>query len=498
MSFSKVKTFLPFSPLPVILLALAFLAFSKGESSFQPLGVPFVNPPEIVSHNGVLQATLSPRLSKCEIAGKEVRADVYNGSFLAPVLRVRPGDSIRIKLRNRTNEPENLHTHGLKVSPLGNSDNIFNEVDPDTDFDIKVDIPKDHEPGLYWYHPHMHGLVQHQIESGQSGGLIIDGILDPLPPELQTSKEQILLLKDVQIVNGVVPQNLNPNNPTNFTVSGLSNPTIKIQPGETQFWRIGNIGADRYYKLTLEGHTFYEIATDGYRHNRVITKQVLWLPPGSRSEVFVQGGAPGTYELKTLPFSTGPKGFNLPGATLATLVSEGPARTPFSIPRTLPSEDDLRTKPVDVYRTIAYDDFVGPKGKTFVINGQEFGMDRVDTIVKLGSIEEWTIRNLTQELHTFHIHQLDFQVIEVNGVKQPFVGRQDNVNIPVLGRVKVLIPFTNPVIVGKFVFHCHVAFHEDHGMMAVIKVIDPANPTAGSSEIRGISMPGMSADHNHH
>jgi FtsP/CotA-like multicopper oxidase with cupredoxin domain len=116
--------------------------------------------------------------------------------------------------------------------------------------------------------------------------------------------------------------------------------------------------------------------------------------------------------------------------------------------------------------------------------------------VKLGSLEEWTIRNISGELHVFHIHQLDFQVTEVNGVKQAFIGYQDTVNVPYQGRVKILIPFTNPVIVGKFVYHCHILEHEDKGMMAVIQVRDPNNPQLGEdSQIKGIGMPEM---HDHH
>jgi len=60
-------------------------------------------------------------------------------------------------------------------------------------------------------------------------------------------------------------------------------------------------------------------------------------------------------------------------------------------------------------------------------------MHRIDTIVNLGDVEEWTIRNESDEMHTFHIHQLDFQVVEVNGQKMSFVGMQDNVNLPVRG-----------------------------------------------------------------
>jgi suppressor of ftsI len=244
----------------------------------------------------------------------------------------------------------------------------------------------------------------------------------------------------------------------------------------------------------LEGHTFYEIATDGNRHNKVVTKQVNLIPPSSRSEVFIQGGAPGTYELKALAFNTGPQGDNYPEVTMATLVVEGPPVEPFTIPRELPPVQDLRNSPIDVYRTIVFSET--PDGDTFFVNGQEFGMNRIDTIVKLGNVEEWTIRNISGELHVFHIHQLDFQVTQINGVNQPFIGHQDTINVPVHGRVKILIPFTNPVIVGKFVYHCHILEHEDKGMMAVIQVRDPANPQLGAdTNLRGINMPN---DHNHH
>lgn len=97
-------------------------------------------------------------------------------------------------------------------------------------------------------------------------------------------------------------------------------------------------------------------------------------------------------------------------------------------------------------------------------------------------MEEWTIQNTAREAHVFHIHQLDFQVTEINGETQPFNGYNDVVTLPPAPSntqpsvVKVLIPFTNPVIVGKFVYHCHIIQHEDQGMMSVIQVVDPAEP----------------------
>ena len=121
--------------------------------------------------------------------------------------------------------------------------------------------------------------------------------------------------------------------------------------------------------------------------------------------------------------------------------------------------------------------------QVFYMNGQLFDAARVDVRVPLGSVEEWVIRNDTDDLHFFHIHQLHFQVTEINGAAQPFVGVWDTVNVPARGSVKIILPFTNPMIVGRFMFHCHVLSHEDRGMMSQIEVYDPLNPAAVDADI---------------
>src|SRR6266481_7232312 len=85
----------------------------------------FINPPEIKSANGVLETTLTTGMAKVKIGDREVVSTVYNGLYLPPTLRVRPGDKLRLKLRNELDQETNLHYHGLEVSPSGRSDNIF-------------------------------------------------------------------------------------------------------------------------------------------------------------------------------------------------------------------------------------------------------------------------------------------------------------------------------------------------------------------------------------
>lgn len=441
----------------------------------------FRNPPELVSAGGVLNVTLTAEAAEVNIAGQTVRATVYNGLYVPPTLRVRPGDVMNVRIVNNLDDPTNLHHHGSNVSPRENGDNVFAHVMPGEIYDQRIEFPPDHQPGLLWYHPHMHGLVEAQVFGGMSGALIVEGILDPFP-QLRGVRERVLLLKDFQNAGGQIPtEDIDSNAGTTRTVNGLVNPTIKIRPGETQFWRIANIGADIYYRIRLDGHTLYEIGKDGNRNTRLVERQEIVLPPAARAEVVVQGGPHGVYALRTLYYDQGPDGDQYPEVVLATLISEGRAETPLPLPtrEQFPPVEDLRTQPIANRRTFLFSE--NPDTNEFFINGQQFDENRVDTTVQLGAVEEWTIQNVSNEEHVFLIHQLDFQVTEINGEEVPFTGRQDVVNLPVQGTVKVLIPFTNPVIVGKFVYHCHIVAHEDNGMMAVIEV---QNPRAGRGTLR--------------
>jgi suppressor of ftsI len=439
----------------------------------------FRNPPVIASSNGVLETTFTAAQQEVNIAGQRVQAIVYNGLYIPPTLLVQPGDTMNITIINAFDNPTNLHHHGANVSPQNNGDNIFVEILPGAPpYLQEIDFPANHQPGMLWYHPHVDGYVESQIFAGMSGALIVDGILAPFP-QLQGITERVMLLKDFQNVDGQIPGGgglvgvIDSDAGTTRTLNGLVNPTIMIRPGETQFWRIGNVGADIYYRLKLDGHTLYELARGGNRHTRLVPLEEIVLPPGDRTEVLVQGGPHGLYQFRTLYYNQGADGDQYPEVTLATLLSEGRVETPVAlpVPAQFPPVQDLRTQPIAQQRTMVFSE--NPDTGQFFINGLQFDANRIDVQPRLGTVEEWTIVNVANEEHVFHIHQLDFQVTEINGQAVPFVGHQDIVNLPVDSTVKVLIPFTDPVIVGKFVFHCHIVAHEDLGMMQTVQVVDP-------------------------
>ncbi|MEA2705950.1 MAG: hypothetical protein QOH22_738 [Gemmatimonadaceae bacterium] len=425
----------------------------------------FREPPVVSSRLGVLRVPLTPKLSTVNIAGHRVMLLAYNGLYMPPTLRLHPGDTLRIRLTNAMAQPTNLHTHGLTVSPRGNSDNVFLHVAPGQTQNYEIRLPPDHPPGLYWYHPHPHGFSDMQVRNGMSGAIIVDGLLDPFPT-LRHLRERLLLLKDLQIENGrVVHRDIGKN--TIRTINGIVNPMILLRPGETELWRIGNIGADLYYSLTLDGHHFQVVARDGNRRSRLTTADTVRLSPGARTAVLVTAGAPGVYLLRTGEINTGSEGNEYEGTVMATVRVEGSVAAPVALPPRLLPVEDLRGK-VTTRRTVVFSE--STDGDTMFIDGKQFDANRTDTRVTLGAIEEWTVRNTSDELHTFHIHQGPFQLTEINGIPQPADDHRDIVDVPIRGEVKVIIPFTNPLIVGRFVYHCHILAHEDKGMMATIEV----------------------------
>ncbi|GJL69575.1 MAG: oxidoreductase [Nitrospirales bacterium] len=462
----------------------------QGEKITQPK---FANPPQESSIGGVLDTELVVNRHEKVVAGRNVLLRSYNGLYIPQTLRVNPGDTLYLRLINKLSddllEHTNLHTHGWNVSPQPGSDDIFMQVPADGQFNYSIFVPKNHPQGLYWYHPHGHlpqlnpdaptkGNTEFQIMSGMSGGLIVDGILDPFPG-LKGIQEQVLLLKDIQITDeGTIPLQIDSNAGTTRMVNGLVNPRMKIRPGELQFWRVGNIGPDIYYKLTLDRHEFFQIARDGNRQNRIWRREEILLPPSSRVEFFIRGEKPGVYTFRTQALTTGPAGDQYPEATLATLVSSGHPDHTMRMPRDLPPVEDFRdAQPIPPGKRRSFVFSEDNDGNSFFVNEKQFNINRVDFTVPVGFIEEWTIQNVTKEFHVFHIHQTDFQVVEINGVRQEFIGHQDTVNIPfqtgdVPGEVKVLIDFRDPIIVGKFVAHCHIGAHEDNGMMAVVEVVN--------------------------
>jgi FtsP/CotA-like multicopper oxidase with cupredoxin domain len=306
-----------------------------------------------------------------------------------------------------------------------------------------------------------------QVAGGMSGVLIVDGLQQYLPPNLRHLTEHVIALKDFQLEgNAVKTNNLHISAPTNRTVNGQLNPTISIRPGETQLWRLANISANIYYNVRLQGQQFQVIAHDGTPVDRIWTADSLLLAAGARFDVLVRGGPAGRTQLQTLAYNTGPAGNQFPQATLATLVSGG---TPMPMAK-LPTGPfapsvDLSHATLAARRTIVFSEHKDH----YFINGKMFDPHRVDIRSKLNTVEEWIIRNASDEEHSFHVHTNHFQLMSINGQPHTGHGLQDVANVPAKGQLVIRMRFST--YTGKTVFHCHILNHEDLGMMAVLEIV---------------------------
>jgi suppressor of ftsI len=453
------------------LVATLILAPACPSSASAQEGSLLQDPPELVSHNGVLEARLIVARGQVDVAGRKLWAVTYNGRYMPPTLRIRPGDRMQLAVENRLGKNTNLHVHGLHVSPSGNSDNIFIHINPDQTFNYAYQFPNNLPAGTYWYHPHAHGSTAPQVAGGMSGVLIVDGLKQLLPPNLRGITEHVIALKDFQVQGDAIKtEDLHISAATTRTVNGQLNPTIRIRPGEVQLWRLANIGANIYYKVQLQGQQFQVIGHDGNPVNGTFAADSLLLAAGARFDVLVRGGPPGSTKLQTLAYNTGPDGNQFPQATLATLVSEGAPVPPVALPTTVGPFEDLSRATIAAQRTLVFSEQETTAGTdAYFINGKQFDMNRVDVQSKLNTVEEWTIRNDSNEEHSFHVHINPFQLMSIDGQRHDAHGWQDTASVAPKGQIVIRIHFQD--YTGKTVFHCHILNHEDAGMMAVLEIV---------------------------
>jgi len=479
------------------------LSFFLSVMSLSALGcaqtVSLPEPPQVQAQNHVVSLTLHAVNEN----GRDAFA--FDGKAVAPVIRASPGDVLKITYINdlpaKSSEHcavnpcmdmTNLHFHGLNVSPDAPQDDVLTMLaKPGEALHYSVQIPRDHPPGLFWYHTHPHGESHRQVLDGMSGAIVIEG-MERYVPEVKPLRERIIVVRGQSIEHdpnaaalmrevgipakgcaGEAAEEI-------FTVNGAVRPQIEIAPKERQFWRIVNASADRYLDLQLDGQAFEIVALDGmplaYRDPKHPTRvsEHLLVSPAGRLEAIVTGPPDGKHSaLRTLCVDTGPVGDPNPEMVLADIVA--PSSGTGGLPEQARVIDERPPvyKPVDVepLKKTAPDfvvTFTEDKNG-FYINGRKFSADAAPmTSAQVGTYQHWRIVNATAELHPFHIHQVHFLAYAQNDSSLPDPAWLDTVNVPVAGSVDVILDFTDPVIKGMSLFHCHLLNHEDKGMMAKI------------------------------
>jgi suppressor of ftsI len=431
----------------------------------------------------------------------------YRGNNSPPVIRVQPGSILNVEYKNElaaqsTEEcvghpcmqMTNLHFHGLHVSPNAPQDDVLDMIaSPGQTLHYSVQVPPQSPPGLYWYHTHPHGESYVQDLDGMSGAIVVEGI-ERYVPEVLHMRERILVLRDLvlptdaaekkSVMKSVAMQTTQcgtaPEKPERaLTVNGSLRPQIDIAPGERQFWRIVNASPDRYADLELDSASLDVVALDGMPfayHDPSIRKRSMrhvLVPPAGRVEAIVAGPSADSHAaLRTRCFDTGSDGDSNPAMILADIVSAQPPNLKTRArPRgaavyvTFPSRTLKRVETSEPQFVV---NFTEDK-QGFYINGQKFEMNAGPMLtVDVGSLQHWRVLNPSREVHPFHIHQVHFLVYAVDNkpVKNPVW--LDTVNVTYGGSVDLVMDFTDPIIRGMSLFHCHLLSHEDKGMMAKI------------------------------
>jgi FtsP/CotA-like multicopper oxidase with cupredoxin domain len=496
-----------------------------------PAGSNVPEPADLRSQNGVLKVDLTVR-NHTEADGSTRYCYISADGSQSPTLRLNPGDLLILNLKNDLTNPSeavaatnhnharanaekdaspctsgsmtssstNLHFHGLMIPPVCHQDDVLKtSIQPgDPPFEYQFRIPANQPPGLYWYHPHIHGFTKAQVLGGASGALIIEGI-ERVNKAVAGLPERVLIIRDQDLVNPnappsksepVVPRMLyDRDGDAANTGTGFGKPAkdlsinfvpvpypsyppavIAMKPEERQLWRVLNASAITYLNLeVLFNHAPQPlglVALDGIPLNEngisgdlVDSQTHLGVPPGARVEFILKGppvGVPALLVTRTV--DTGAGGENDPNRALAIIKASEDAPEPrvqLAIsPEPLPppsipwlgSVAPVRTRRLFFSEKLlepnnpnsATEFYITVDGQTPVAFDPNSNVPNI--IAKQGTVEDWIIENRSSELHAFHVHQLHFMLLDYLGrpIDEPFL--RDTVNVPYYNGKALIYP----------------------------------------------------------
>jgi FtsP/CotA-like multicopper oxidase with cupredoxin domain len=495
-------------------------------------GTEVKEPYAVKSQNGTLTADLS--------LGQSVDDQGYthycyqyqtaNGIVEAPTLRVNSGDTLQLNVADviqdndaskmkmhhaasgtvcgdggtATVSSTNVHFHGMPIPPVCHQDDVIDTlIQPGTPaFNFNIPVPADTPPGLYWYHPHVHGFTEFQVNGGAAGALIVNG-MEKVRPEIKGLKERVFVVRQQYLVPWIPgPYQLSLNYQVSLFPTGPA-PFINMKPGERQFWRIANATLQDFMPIQVfingKPEKLELIARDGYPLAHTRNVESILVPPAGRVEFIVTGPPTGGFgQFITGPYDTGPTGNPDVSALLAVMnpvagdlagdseSSQHSVEENSHVTASKIKWSDLDNVKVTAERKLFFsEEFGGTNGPIqfyITVQGQQqkvFDPNEKPVIkTKVGAVEDWTIENRALETHAFHMHQIHFKLLEVDGKRVPNTDMLDTMEIPYWSgtgpyhSIKVRMDFRDPTIAGTFLFHCHILLHEDLGMMHKIEV-DP-------------------------
>ena len=260
----------------------------------------------LTSQGGLFAADITATEQTVPLAGRSAQLLAYNQQVPGPLWEAQAGDTVQVNFTNRLSAPTNLHFHGLHISPTGNADNAFLKVPSGERQQYEFTIPAKHPGGLFWYHPHYHGLVAEQVFGGLAGAFVIRGEVDQIP-EIQAAEEAILVLQDFDLDRQGHRREPIPifrrwgREGSLIAVNGDRAPNLTIPRFGLLRLRLLNASPSRIYRLRLENHPWHLIGLDGGTlPEPVELEDDLILAPGERADLLVAGDRePGSYPHKS-------------------------------------------------------------------------------------------------------------------------------------------------------------------------------------------------------
>ncbi len=423
-----------------------------------------------------------------------------NGDILGPTLILNQGDFVNFSVENQIDDITTIHWHGMHVSPE-NDGGPHTTIAPGETWTPSFTIMD--KAATYWYHPHLHEKTNEHVSKGIAGLIIVKDEeeaalnlprtygVDDFPLVLQTKDFDA----DKQIV---VPSN----NDDVAMVNATINANLDV-PAQVVRFRILNGSSMRVFHLGLTGNqTFYQIASDGGLLESTNDIIRLAMAPGERAEILIdftgmegevvelnsyaqtlQDGIygaenPGMMSMMTLD-GYNPNPLNGAIFNLMQFTVGAPNDNPITdIPTSLVTLNPIPEAEADITRNLTMSPAqMGPNqlNGDFVINGASFDMNVINYEIPLGNTEIWSITNQSAIAHPFHIHDVQFFVLDRNGNTPPESeqGRKDVILIKPMETVRFICKFEDFASDDvPYMYHCHMLYHEDGGMMGQFKVID--------------------------
>ena len=392
----------------------------------------------------------------------------YNGmSVLGPTLRLRTGDSVVISVTNELDQITTTHWHGADV-PAEDDGGPHSLIEPGTTWVADFDVIQ--PAATLWYHPHAHGSTAEHVYHGAAGLIIIEDdnpAAAALPATYGVDDIPVIIqdrdfTEDGQLdfaIDGGEEGNLD----GTLTVNGTINPYVETPTGPVRL-RLLNGSQARIYQLNVTGADMTKIASDGgYLAGPVVLDELV-LAPGDRAEIVVNVGM----EPVTLVDSA--------LGRVLELRPNGEVSSAGPLPDKLATIERISESEITVDRSFHMDDVRNfwEFDPSWAINGLQMDMSRIDVRVQLGDTERWTLSS-GEGQHVFHPHQIQFQILSINGEPPPpeESGWEDSVLVNSEREVVIAARFnTYAAEEIPYMFHCHILDHEDLGMMGQFLVID--------------------------